>query len=194
MHWLLAVTLGTTMLATDPRSDASPVRTSPLPRPSGSEIELLLHSPERRVRSTDRRLAKMIELGARRSATFAGLLAAIECTDVIVYIEPAKEMPSKLDGRLLLLPISNNQRYLRIQIRAGLSKDETVPLIGHELQHALEVARSPDIVSAATMAAAYERFGFARNRGRDRVDFDSVAAIETGVTIARELAERDDGE
>jgi hypothetical protein len=49
-------------------------------------------------------------------------------------------------------------------------------------------------VSAATLAGAYRRFGFTRKRGRDRVDFDSLAAIHTGMAISRELAERDDGE
>jgi len=61
------------------------------------------------------------------------------------------------------------------------------------LPHALEVARSPDVVNAATLAAAYERLGFTRNRGSDRADFDSVAAIDAGITIWRELAERDAG-
>ena len=53
---------------------------------------------------------------------------------------------------------------------------------------------NPDIVSAGTMALAYERFGFTRNRGLDRVDFDTVAAIETGATIGRELADRANGD
>jgi hypothetical protein len=44
------------------------------------------------------------------------------------------------------------------------------------------------------MALAYERFGFTRHRGFDRVDFDTAAAIDTGVTISRELADRANGD
>ena len=184
MYWLLAATLSGAMLATGPRSDVSPVRVSPLPRPSSAEIDLLLYSPERRVRSTDARLAKMIELGARRSATFAGLLAAIERTDVIVYIEAAKGMPSKLDGRLLLLPMSNNQRYLRIQLRAGLSREETVPLIGHELQHALEIAAEPEVRDQAGMISLYERIGESSSGVHA---YDTAAARSTARQVRTEL-------
>lgn len=184
MHWLLAVSLSGTILAAGPRTDVAPVRTSPLPRPSPAEIDLLLRSPERRVRSTDSRLAKMLELGARRSATFAGLLAALERTDVIVYIEPARGMPSKLDGRLLLLPISNNQRYLRIQVRAGLSRQETVPLIGHELQHALEVAEQPDVRDQAAMITLYERIG---DTSWGVHAYDTAAARSTARQVRTEL-------
>ena len=184
MHWLLVATLSGAMLASEPRSDGSPVRTVPLPRPSDVEIELLLHSPERRVRTTDARLAKMLELGAHRSATFAGLLAAIERTDVIVYIETDKTMESKLDGRLLLLPISNTQRYLRIQIRAGLGRDELVPLIAHELRHALEVADEPDVRDQAGMIRLYERIG---ETSWGLHAYDTAAARSTGRQVRIEL-------
>lgn len=184
MHWLLVATLSAAMFASAPRPDASPVRTGPLPRPSGPEIDRLLHSPERRVRTTDPKIAKMLELGARRSTTFAGLLAALELTDVIVYIEPAKAMPSKLDGRLLLLPISNHQRYLRIQVRATISREELVPLIAHELRHALEVADAPDVRDQASMISLYERIG---ETSWGLHAYDTAAARSTGRQVRTEL-------
>jgi hypothetical protein len=184
MHWLLVATLSGAMVASGPRSDPSPARTAPLPRPTSAEIDLLLHAPDRRVRTTDARLAKMLAVGARRSETFAGLLAAIARTDVIVYIEPAKGMPSKLDGRLLLLPISNNQRYLRIQVRSTLSRDETVPLIGHELRHALEVAENPAVRDQAAMIELYERIG---DTSWGLHAYDTAAARTTARQVKTEL-------
>ena len=183
MHWLLAATLSGVMLASAPRSD-SPARTAPLPMPSSTEIDLLLRSPERRVRTTDARLATMVERGARRSATFAGLLAAIERTDVIVYIESSRRMPSNLDGRLLLLPMSNNQRYLRIQVRTGLSREETVALIGHELRHALEIAEDPSVRDQQAMIRLYERIGDTSSRPHA---YDTAAARSTGRQVRAEL-------
>jgi hypothetical protein len=184
MHWLLVVTLSGAMLATGPRPEVSPVRTGPLPRPSDVEIDALLHSPERRVRTTDGRLAKMLEIGARKSQTFAGLLVALDRTDVIVYIEPAKAMPSKLDGRLLLLPVSNHQRYLRIQVRAGLGREELVALIAHELRHALEVADEPDVRDQAAMITLYERIG---ETSWGLHAYDTAAARSTGRQVRTEL-------
>jgi hypothetical protein len=81
-----------------------------------------------------------------------------------------------------------------VKVAWDLPLPRKIAVLGHELQHALEVAQNPDIVSPGTMASAYERFGFTRKRGWDRVDFDTKEAIVTGVTIARELADRADGD
>ena len=184
MHWLLVATLSGAMLAAEPRTEVSPVRTVALPRPAEARIEALLTAPERRVRTVDKRLAKMLEIGARKSATFAGLLAAIDDTDVIVYIEPARAMPAKLDGRLLLLPMSNNQRYLRIQVRASLGREELVSLIAHELRHALEVADEPGVRDQAAMISLYERIG---ETSWGLHAYDTAAARSIGRQVRTEL-------
>ena len=186
MVWLLVASLSGALVLASPRPDASAVRSgSALPRPSRSEIDLLLHSPERRVRTTDTRIGKMLELGARRSTTFAGLLAAIEKTDVIVYILPASHMPPKLDGRLLLIPMANQQRYLRIQVRGDLPREELIPLIAHELQHALEVAEEPAVRDQAAMIGLYERIG---ETSLGQHTYDTAAARSTGQQVRSELA------
>ena len=186
MLWLLAASLSGALVLSSPRPDASAVRTGgALPSPSGSEIDLLLYSPERRVRSTDRRIGKMLELGARRSTTFAGLLAAIDKTDVIVYILPVNHMPPKLDGRLLLIPMANQQRYLRIQVRGDLPREEMIPLIAHELRHALEVAEEPAVRDQAAMIDLYERIG---ETSLGQHAYDTAAARSTGRQVRSEIA------
>ena len=186
MLWLVVASMCGTLVTWSPPPDARVLRAgAALPRPSRAEVDLLLYSPERRVRSTDDRIRKMLEVGARRSSTFAGLLAAIERTDVIVYIQPASHMPSQLDGRLLLLPTSNNQRYLRIQVRGDLSRAELIPLIAHELRHALEVADEPSVRDQAAMIELYERIGEASTGPHA---YDTAAARSTGKQVRSELA------
>jgi hypothetical protein len=146
-----------------------------------------------RLRLTDARLRVIVDLGRRESPLFRALLDQLDGTDVIVYVQCAR-LRSGLDGKLTFLAAAAGVRYVMVRIAWDLPLPRKIAILGHELQHALEIARSPDAVSAETMAAAYERFGFTRNRRRDRVEFDSVAAIDTGMTIARELAERDDGD
>ena len=159
---------------------STPIRADPAPLPS-------------RLRLTDARLRVIVELGRKESPLFRDLLDQLEGTDVVAYVQCAR-LRTGLDGELTFLTAAAGVRYVMVRIAWDLPLPRKIAILGHELQHALEIARSPDVVSAGTMAAAYGRFGFARNRGRDRVDFDSVAAIDTGMTIARELAERDDGE
>ena len=186
MLFLLVATLSGTVIAASPRTDVPPVRArAALPRPSGAEIDLLLRAPDRRVRATDSRLAKMLELGARRSPTFAGLLAALARTDVIVYIESTHALPPTVEGQLLLLPLEHHQRYLRIQVRANFAGEELIPLIAHELRHALEVAEEPDVRDDAGMIALYRRIGESSVRGHS---YDTAAARETGRQVRIEMA------
>jgi len=159
---------------------SAPIGADPVPR-------------QPRLRLTDPRLEQVVRDGRRQSPSFQALLDQLEVTDVVVYVECAG-LPARVDGRLTFLTTAAGTRYVLVRIARDLPLARKIAILGHELQHALEIARSPDVVSAETMAAAYRRFGFTRNRGGIHVDFDSVAAIDAGMTIGRELADQDDGE
>ena len=159
---------------------SAPIRADPVPR-------------QPRLRLTDSRLEQVAGHGRRQSPSFRALLDQLEETDIVVYVECAR-LPARVDGQLTFVAAAAGTRYVLVRIAWDLPLARKIAILGHELQHALEIARSPDVVSAETMAAAYQRFGFTRNRGTKRVDFDSVAAIDAGMTIWRELADQDDGE
>jgi hypothetical protein len=145
----------------------------------------LLSSPTRRVRSTNPRILELLETGMRRSPTFAELVKAVNATDVIVYIEPVRELPRALAGRLLLLPISTSQRYLRIQVRRDLPPRDLIALIGHELRHAIEIAQEPTVRDNAAMIALFQRIGHSSS---DWHTFDTSAAQSIGWRVRQELA------
>ncbi len=69
-----------------------------------------------------------------------------------------------------------------------------VAILGHELQHAIEIADRPEIVDSKTLARAYQVFGFTRHSASSRLDFDTTAAIGTGRAVWRELGGRADGD
>jgi hypothetical protein len=144
----------------------------------------LLTAADRRVRTIDRRLTDLLARGVRRSATFADLVAKLNTTDVIVYIEPVDQLPSTVAGRLMLIPIAHNQRYLRIQVRVSVGPDELIALIGHELQHALEIAASPDVRDERALIALYQRIGQTRTGLHS---YDTLAAQDTGYRVKAEL-------
>src|SRR4051812_15486769 len=98
-----------------------------------------LESPHRHVRSQDRSVRMLLKRGFHRSATFAQLMARLEHSDVLVYIEEVPRLPAALEGRMMMLPTAHGQRYIRIQIALRGSPDESIATLGHELQHAIEV-------------------------------------------------------
>ncbi len=167
MPWLVPALLSTTLaLGPDPSS--------------------ALSAPDRRVRSTDRYVISLLQRGIERSKTFAELVTALNTTDVIVYIERVQRLPSTLAGRLLLLPIAGDQRYLRIQVRSDLSPVELIALIGHELRHALEIAEDPAVRDESAMLALYQRIGHRSTTGPHT--FDTHEAETAGRQVRLEIA------
>ena len=161
---------------------------APLPSPTSTVSPahyLLLNAPDRRVRATDLRLQALIAEGLNRSRTFAGLVTAVNRTDVIVYIESALSLPKNTMGRLTMTPRTGEFRYLRVQIRSDLSRREAIALIGHELQHALEIADAADVRDTTSLIRLYERIGHAS--AGDHA-YDTNAAQDTGRVVRRELA------
>ena len=141
-------------------------------------------SPMRHVRSTQPRTEHLLDLGARRSVTFAALRATLEATDVIVYVQMVGDLRPTLDGRLIFLGSSGGHRYLRIDVRNTLPTHDLLSAIAHELQHAVEVAGSVEVRDAKSMAGFYERIGVSRGT---RTSFDTQAARETGARVKSEL-------
>jgi hypothetical protein len=144
----------------------------------------LLDSPYRHVRTTSARVQHLLETGVFRSPTFASLVALLNASDVIVYIEQTADMPKTLEGRLLLMPLANHQRYLRIQINSSGAPTDLISLMGHELRHAIEVADATDVRDERALERLYERIGM---RSAAIHTYDTNAARTTGRRVWKEL-------
>jgi hypothetical protein len=142
-----------------------------------------LESPQRHVRTTDRSVRQLLKRGFTRSITFARLLARLEHSDVIVYVEEVPRLPGGLEGRMMMLPRAHAVRYVRIQITLRGSPDDSIALLGHELQHAIEIAEHPDVADQAGMVKLYQRIGV---RGGEHV-YDTFAAQAMGRAVRKEL-------
>jgi hypothetical protein len=147
---------------------------------------LLLNAPDRRVRAPEARVQSLLAEGLHRSRTFALLVTALNRSDVIVYIESVMTLPKDTNGRLTMMPRSGGEfRYLRVQIRADLSRRESIALIGHELQHALEIADASEVRDSTSLVKLYERIG---HSSIGEHAYDTEAARDTGRVVRRELS------
>jgi hypothetical protein len=177
---------GALLLAPPPAAPASVVRTL-----APSMIANLLVAPDRHVRTTNARIQSLLEKGLRRSPTLAQLVLALNDTDVIVYLEPVAHLQSGLAGRIFLLPVATgNQRYLRVQLRVSLTAEETIATIGHELQHAVEIAAERDVRDDASLVSLYHRIGVEGSSDATAAtySFDTEAAQRAGRQVRLELA------
>jgi hypothetical protein len=142
-----------------------------------------LDSPTRHVRTVDRSIAKLLSRGYRHSQTFARLITRLQDSDVFVYIEEVPRLPDGLEGRMMMLPRAHEHRYVRIQITMRGAPEDTIAIMGHELQHAIEIAESPEVGDQQAMTELYERIG---KRGGDH-EYDTIDAQEMGRVVRKEL-------
>ena len=137
------------------------------------------------VRGTTPRMARILDDAVRRSPTVARLVTALDASDVIVHIEDTRDLPPGTDGCLMFTVAAGPVRYLRARILGGLGPFDMAATIGHELQHALEVAQHPDVRDSAAFVALYQRIGERGGRGH----YDTAAARMTGRKVRSEMAE-----
>ena len=140
----------------------------------------------------DAQMRGLVQAGREESPSFSALVDRLGTTDVVVYVQCAR-LRSHVDGELTFLSAAGGLRYVVVQVAWHLPRLRKIAILGHELQHAIEIAERPEIVDSTTLARAYEQFGFTRRAG-SRVDFDTAAAIRTGTMIWREVTLRSEGD
>jgi len=114
-------------------------------------------SSHRHLRASEPRILALIDAGLSRSAAFRGLVAALDESDVIVYVEP-KTTRQSLGGYLgHQIVARGGYRYLRIAVETTGAEGRLVPLLAHELQHAVEVAGSPEAIDVETLQQLFVR-------------------------------------
>ena len=131
-----------------------------------------------RVRAESPELRTLIDTTAARSPTVRQLMARLGCTDAIVYVEIVSS-PQIPTGRTLLVATAGGARFLRIGINVGLSDTDRSALLGHELQHAIEIAEHGEVRDTAAVRRLFERIG--RARGGDRYETEAARDVEWAV-------------
>jgi hypothetical protein len=133
------------------------------------------------------RLTELLTVGMSRSDTFRDLVATLDASDVIVHVS----FRAGLTLRSYLahdLVAASTHRYLRVILAIDLPDRDLVPLLAHELQHAVEVSEARDVVDATGMLALFVRIGYA---GKGEQVRETEAARRAQQRVKTELARAD---
>lgn len=162
-----AVLLGIAIAAAP--SSADSWRTSPHVRPLGPEAAAFLAD------------------AGQRAAIVRDLVAGLADTDVVVYVKDGREGCGRgLRACLTFLVSAANVRYLLVRIdRWQVAPWERIGWLAHELQHAIEIARAPEIRDATSLARFYGRVGWRSGPGR----FETTLARSAGDLALRQLSD-----
>jgi hypothetical protein len=140
-----------------------------------------------RVRTTDRQIRALLDEGLAHSPSLRALVGRLARGDVVVYLRCARLSP-RLDGQLTFVSAAGGFRYVLVHLALDRPWARQIATLGHELQHAVEIAEQPDVVDQAALARAYTRIGFVRPAGQHgHKSFDTMAAIFAGEQVRREI-------
>jgi hypothetical protein len=143
--------------------------------------------PPSNVRTEDPQFRRLIDAGLANSPSLRALVERLEESDVIVYVS-CDFLNQALDGRLTFNTVAGNKRYLHVRIGWHLSDLRKLSTLGHELQHAVEIAQDPEIVDSQSLGSAYSHMGVTRRKSATHQAYDTPAAIEAGDCVWQELA------
>ena len=138
-----------------------------------------------RVRPDDGRSAAIVLEGMERSATLRALIDALESRDVIIYIQMQPMLKGRLAGSVTWVTAAGRFRYIRVSWSPDLTTSAAIATLGHELQHALEIANEPSIVSTESLEAFYRSHGISM---RIHNGWDTLAARDRGDVVRKEIA------
>jgi len=134
-----------------------------------------------RVRSSHPYIRAMIAEAQVRSATFRGLVHAIEATNGIVYVEEGRCGHGVNSCLPLVVMSSGDYRILRVVVDARRQDWDVMSSMGHELQHAFEVLSQPQVRTGEQAFYTFYRGG--KNVER----FETGEAVRVGRTIRTEI-------
>ena len=144
------------------------------------------YAPFAQIRPVDRNCGRLIRRGTEASQTFRHLVMSIEASDLIVYIQCGQPLRIGVVGVTRLATRAGGYRYVRVSIDHGVSGDEAVAILGHELYHVTELAAAPAVVDSAGVRELYMTLGH-RTCTDDPPCFDTTAARQAGDGVLREL-------
>lgn len=126
-----------------------------------------------RVRPLSDRGERLLSVGRELSPTLRAMLDRIEQSDIILQLDVRLhiDVPHAVTQLVTSTP---DFRYVRVSINPRQSPQRRLELLGHELQHVLEIASDPSVRTQDDMRDHFTRIG-----RRDR----STGAFETGAAL-----------
>ena len=142
-------------------------------------------TPSTHTRPLTPSAAALLADATTRSSIVRTLLQDLERTDVVVYLSDSMVgWAGEPRAYLSFMSSTASTRYLVVRIdRWRLAPFERIAWLGHELQHAMEVAAAPDVKNASGLTHLYRRIGWEDTKGR----FESDAARAIGHRVRNQL-------
>jgi len=142
-----------------------------------------------KVRARDSVARDLLDSGVVQSPTIKRLVAHLQTTSVIVLVGIVV-LPAGDAGRTALIATTGSWRWIRVDLNPQPSIGILLAALGHELQHAVEIADEQSVVDTPTLEGFYQRIGFSSDRREPQPghrSYETRAAIDTGRHVYLEV-------
>ena len=129
--------------------------------------------------------AAVIREGLCASPTLRALADRLDASDLTVHVTVKPFLDRRLSGGLRFLAATSTDRVLLIEIAFGLDRYARIAMLGHELQHAVEVAETAQIRDKEGFRRFYASHGVV---GAIECAYETEAARHAEIAIRHELA------
>lgn len=135
-----------------------------------------------RVKGVGDEMRRLIREVDQRSPTARGLVDEIGRSNAIVVIEFG-DCKGRFRSCVTYVQGDQRQRHIRVMVSTRTTNDRLLATIAHELQHAVEIVRDPEVTDGARTLALYRRIGNSRCRdgSTDACETDAAMTIEAVV-------------
>jgi hypothetical protein len=146
---------------------------------AGSFADVPIHSTPH-VRAVTPAAHALLTEAVAKSSVLNLLIGRLDATDVFVYIEVTGSSDIPL-ARTKLVTAVPGARFLRVALNAQVPPWDRLPLLAHELQHALEIAADTDVRDDDGIRRLFQRVGF--SGGIDKYETAAARDVERRVRV-----------
>lgn len=143
-------------------------------------------SPDPRLRPAEASAQALVADAVSRSAVVRDLADRLRETNVVAYVRVGPCVEGERDSSIHFLGRSKYERFMVIKINETLSSDRQVALVGHELQHAVDMAKASWITEPFRMQQYFTLVGW--KLGYPEHGFETLSALQTERKVGQELA------
>lgn len=147
-------------------------------------VSLIRGLPPNHVRTLDAWATEALRIGIERSQTVRDLITDLEASDVIVHVETRVTLPLGVAGTTRLAVATASHRYVRVVLLRDPLPVMRVAVLGHELQHVREIARS-GVRDIEGMRQLFDTIG--RPSRGEGAAYETVAAIDVSHVVWHEV-------
>jgi hypothetical protein len=136
-----------------------------------------------RVRGAGSEINGLIQQAYAKSATFRALVDDLQRSNVMVIVESGFCSSGRFRSCVVHVEGDVRMRSIRIVIDTRIAGDRLMATIGHELQHAAEIAHDPTVTNSRSVLRLYRKIANgACGEGRsDRCETEAALAVEAKV-------------